>query len=460
MAQVTRTNIGNNHDKISVSLQQEDYLPQFNKTLKEQAQKANIPGFRKGKVPAGMLKKMYGPALFQDEVVKSAYNEMEKYLIENKIEFLAQPMPSQEQSKVALDMNEAKDYTFDFEIALVPDLDLHILKDGTSWTKYAVEVSEEMVDEEVKRFQYKEGPLTHPDTITNEDNVLYLKFNELDASENILDGGITKEVSLLLKYFTADGQKAFMNAEKNLQVKMPLDKAINSDVLPSILKDLELNPTDDNHKAKIFSMQLENIGLVEKAAIDEALFEKAYPQQNIATEEDFRNRIKEDIKNYWNTQTKNYLHNEIFERLVHETALSLPNDFLKNWLLRTEEKYKSMEEVEAQYPSFEHGVRWELITKKIVEENNIDVDKNEIEHAVKMQLIQYFGGNFQDLEQEEWVGNFVKKQMQNKEIVDKTYRELLNQKLFTFLESQIKIDEKNISVDEFIKLPPSHHHHH
>ena len=452
MATVTQENIGTLHEKIKITLPKDDYVPSFTSSLKKQAKNANLPGFRKGMVPAGMLRKMYGPGIFQEEILKMASKQLEKYILDNKIEFLARPLPAESQALLKLDMDSTDDYVFEYEYAAVPNMELSLLDSKDKWPLYKVDVTDEMINEEVERFRYKAGNMLDVEEISQEDNVLNVSITETSNPE-----AEAKDNSLLLKYFTPKAQEELKGKKVDASITMKMSDAINADVLPAIIKDLGLDPAVEDNKDKEFTILITKIGVIEKPEMTEEFFKQIYPTQEIKTEDEFRAQVKLDIENYWNSQSKNFLHNEIYERFIHETAFDMPDTFLKRWLLVSEDKYKSMADVEAAYDGFSHGIRWELILKKIVEANNIDVSHEEIETAVKAQLAQYFGGAQFD-EGAEWVQQFLNKQMQDRDTYEKTYRQVLNTKVFDFLENKLDTEEKTISVDDFIKLPHTHHH--
>ncbi|HRD58801.1 MAG TPA: trigger factor family protein, partial [Ferruginibacter sp.] len=205
MATVVRENIGLLNDKLTVKITKEDYFPSFEKKLKEYSKTANIPGFRKGMVPAGMIKKMYGAGIFNDEVLRSVETELYNWLNTEKPEIFAQPLPLTNDLR-SLDMNNPGDVEFGFEIGLKPSFELPALSKATI-TKHVVDVTDAMVDEEISRMQIKGGNMTEPETINNEENVINVLFTECDKDGNAVEGGISKENSVLLKYFAPKIQK-------------------------------------------------------------------------------------------------------------------------------------------------------------------------------------------------------------------------------------------------------------
>src|SRR5687767_15706937 len=199
MATVTKENIGLLNEKLTLKLEKTDYLPTFEKSLKDYSKKANIPGFRKGMVPAGLIKKMYGPSLFTDEVLRSVDRELVKYLEEEKLDIFAQPLPVEMDIR-QLDVNNPSDYTFHFEIGMKPDFQLADLSKAKT-TRYKVTITDEMINNEITRLQNRYGNMKDENTVNSEENVLNVIFSEVDENANQIEGGIQKDSSLLVKYF-------------------------------------------------------------------------------------------------------------------------------------------------------------------------------------------------------------------------------------------------------------------
>jgi len=449
MATVTQENIGKYHEKISVTLGKEDYQPLFASTLKKQSKQVNLPGFRKGKVPTSVLKKMYGDGLFQEEIMRLAGTELEKYIIEHKIEFLARPLPASSQHDIKMDMNDDKEYVFEYELASVPEFEVDVI-DKATYQLYKVQISDQMVQEEVERFQYRTGEMQEPEEIAQDDNVVNATFQELNANGEAAEGKEPIENSLMVKYFSEKLQKDLMGKKKDEEFKFSLGDGIDEKVRAAIAKDLGQNPEDPAHKEAQYKMTITKVGLVDKPELNEEFFEKVYPKQEIKTEDAFRNRVKEDIQKYWDQQSGNFLQNEIYERSLAETEFDLPNEFLKKWMLLSDEKYNSLAEVELDYDSYTKGIRWELIFKKLVESNNIDVNKEDMEAAVRQQLAGYFGGEIDSTA--DWVEPFIEKQLQDQKMYEQTYRQVLSDKLFSFLMDKVKKEEKEIDMDAFLKV--------
>jgi trigger factor len=199
MATVTQQEVAPLHKQINISINKEDYLPQFEKALKDYSKKANIPGFRKGMVPAGLIKKMYGNSLFVDEVLRTVDKEIINYIETEKLEIFAQPLPL-DVNISQIDFNNPANYNFSFEVGMKPEFQLPDLK-SQPLKRYKVQVTDEMIEEEVERLRTRYGNMTEPEAVTGDENVLNLTFIETDAEGNEIEGGLRKDNSVLVKYF-------------------------------------------------------------------------------------------------------------------------------------------------------------------------------------------------------------------------------------------------------------------
>ena len=453
MAEVTRENIGLLHDKLTVKLSKEDYYPSFEKSIKEYSKKANIPGFRKGMVPAGMVKKMYGASVFYDAVIKEVEKEIQNYLTTEKPDFFAQPLPMSSDLR-SLDMNNPADYEFPFEIGLKPQVDVDLAK--AKLTLHKVKVTDEMVNEEIERLQNRHGKMLEPETVTSEENVLNVNFVEVDAEGNPVQDGITKDNSLLVKYFTPAFQKQLMGKKKDDSIVLKLNDAFEEKEREWLIGDLGLDKEDASAGERSFKITITKVGLVEKRELNEEFFKEVFPGKELKTEEEFRNELKEEIQKHWDAQSRVQLQDQIYHFLV-DTPIQFPDEFLKNWLKRGGEKEKSAEEVEAEFPTFTNQLKWTLISDKLIKENNLEVTEEELRENMKKEILQYFGQMKMDGDTS-WIESYIDRMMKDEKQVDASYRRLITDKLFTWAESQVKPNEKEVSAEELTAM--QHHHHH
>ncbi|MBI2274817.1 MAG: trigger factor [Bacteroidetes bacterium] len=453
MASVTRENIGLLNDKLTVQLNKEDYYNGFEQSLKKYAKTANIPGFRKGMVPAGLVKKMYGQGVFNDEVLRKVEAELNAYLNKEKLEIFAQPLPL-DNDAAKLDMNNPVAYTFSFEIGLKPDVKVDAGKINV--TRYKINVTDEMVQEEVERLQIRNGKMTEPETVTGDDNVVNVKFIECDQEGNEVEGGISKDNSLLVKYFEAGFRKNLMGKKKDDTLILQLSKAFEDKEKEAILGDLGLGKEDGD---KYFKILITKVGLVEKAELNEEFFLAVYPNKEIKSEADFRAAVKAEIDAHFDQQSRNQIFDQIYHHLVDHTEMQFPESFLKRWLQTGGEQPKTAEEAEQDYPTFVNQLKWTLVSSQLIQDIKIEVMPDDIRDFAKQQLFSYMGGQLGALgDNQQWVDDYANRMMQDRKFVEDSYHRISTDKMFTALEGQVKAKEESISAEDFAKK--LHHHHH
>jgi trigger factor len=455
MATVVRENIGLLHDKLIVKVSKDDYFPAFDKKLKEYSKTANIPGFRKGMVPAGMIKKMYGSSIFTDEVIKTVEKELYNYLNTEKPEIFAQPLPLTN-DVAQMDINNPADYEFGFEMGLKPDYSLAEIGKAKV-VLHKVKATDAMVDEEITRMQIKGGKMTEPETIGNEENVLNILFKEADKDGTAVEDGVSKENSVILKYLTAATQKKFMGKKLGDVVTVQLSKAFDDDKLAMILQDLGYEKDDKEAAKKYFNFEIVKIGLVEKRELNEDFFKEIYPAKDIKNEDELKAAIKEEIQAYWDSQSRNQLQDQLYHYLIDETKMEFPETFLKRWLQTGGEKPKSAEEAEAEFPGFSNQLKWTLISDKLIQENKLQVTNEELRENMKVEIMKYFG-TMNLGEDTGWIESYIDRMMKDEKQVDSSYRRLVTDKLFNWVETQVKPKEKEVTGEELNGMMHNHQH--
>lgn len=455
MAIVTKENIGLLHEKLTVKLEKTDYLPSFEKALKEYSKKANIPGFRKGMVPAGLIKKMYGSSLFTDEVLRSVDRELIGYLQEAKMDIFAQPLPM-DTDLHQLDVNNPIDYTFHFEIGMKPEFTLPDLGKAKV-TRYDVTVTEEMIDGEVIRLQNRYGNMKDEETVSTEENVLNLNFQEANASGELVEGGSKKDNSILVSYFAPAFRSKWMGKKAGDKETAQLKDAFEEKEREWIISDLGLKE-DPDAAERYFHIELTKVGLLEKKELNETFFEQLYPGKEIKTDADFRGQIKSEIAAYWAGQANSQIQDQVYHILVDQTSVEFPQGFLKKWLSSQQEEPKTEAEIEAEFPKFLNQLKWTLISDKIIQENAIQVGPDEIKDFAKQQLFSYMGGQMSD--DQPWVADYIERMMKDKKYVEDSYNRIQTQKVFEWAAGQTNPTGKDISAEDFTKMVSEHQHQH
>ncbi len=447
MANVVRENVSNLVDQLTVTVDTSDYLPKFEKKLKEYGKTANIPGFRKGFVPAGMIKKMYGAGIFQEEVLRAVEVELYRYLGEEKPKAFGQPMPLT--NDIQLDMNKPAPFEFKFEMGLHPEINIPALADA-SFTKTEVEITDEEVAEELDRIQMKAGNMIDIESAELPEDLLTVVFAEVNESGELVEDGIKKENSVMLKFFSEALQKELKGKQAGDTVDFQLKESFAADQLELILRDLELDAKDPTSAEKRFKMTIAKTGRIEKRELNEAFFTEVFPGKGVTNEDEAKVFLKADLAVHWNGQAKNQLHDQIYQHLTTNTKFDLPETFLKRWLKEGGEKVKTDAEIDKEFPTFISQLSWTLISEKLMAEKKIDVSDEEIKESMKAEIMQYFGqmgmGNDMD-----WMDSYIDRMMKDEKHVDKTYRTLVTSKLFEALEADAKPLVVKSGTKEFIE---------
>jgi len=456
MATVTRENIGLLNDKLTVKITKEEYFPAFEKTLKTYSKQANIPGFRKGMVPAGMLKKMYGPGMFTEEVIRNIEKGLNDYLANEKLEIFAQPLPLPN-GDFKPNMDSPADYSFDFEVGLKPAFEINL--GNISAPYFRVKATHEMVNEEIERLQNRFGKMTEPETVSSDDNVLNLTFEEVDATGNTVEGGLKKDNSLLVKYFSEAYRPKLQGLKKDDTLVIELNDAFEEKERSWVISDLGYKEATEAD-GKSFKLTITKVGLIEKRELNEEFFKEAVPTKELKTEAEFRSALEADIQTYWDKQSSNQIQHHLYHLLLEDVKMELPAGFLKKWMATSGEQAKTPDQIETEYPTFDTQLRWTLITDKIITENKLEVTPEELRENLKQQVLGYFGGmNLAD-GNVEWLDQYVETLLKDEQQVDSTYRKLVTEKVFNWAEQQVKKEEKIVSAEEFIKMNEEHQHHH
>ncbi len=460
MATINRENIGVLNDRLTVTVKEDDYNPGFKKALKQYSQNANIPGFRKGKIPTGLIKKMYGGELFPQEVLKAVEDGLNDYLKKEELDLFGQPIIIPDEKSPKVDFHNPKDYSFDFEIGLKPKLDLNALEKEFKFSQYKVKPEEKEIDEQIEQLQKRAAKREEIEKAEEQDHLITLSFDLAD--ENGKEIGEKEEDdhqdTFRLDYFSKRFQNQLTTKGKGDYFSTQLKNAFKKKELEWITDDWKLDKetAPENH----YVVTVQKIEKSITRELDEEFFQEVYPGGEVKTEEDFRKKITEDFQAQWDHQTKHMLEHEIFEKLINETKIELPVEYLKKQLQRENGKLKTEEEVEKEYPEFEKQTKWGLITSQIIQKEELDAKPEEIKDFFRQQIQGYFQMPTITDENQQMIDELTERLMQEEGRIDEAYRTIITNKLFDWIIEKADIEEKEISSDEFKKLNEEHNHQH
>ena len=446
---ITQEKIGDLKSLVRISLSKADYEPKVTEQIKKLAKRAEIKGFRKGMVPMGVVKKMYGNSVLAEEINKELNDQMWKYLQENKIDVLGQPIPAADQQMLDIDIAEMKDIDFTYEIGLAPDIDLSYIEKASAFDKYKINVTDQMIDEEIDRIRKRFATYEYPESVEAND-ILSLTIEELNEDGSIKEGGVSTVSSVMMDLIKKEHQATFLALKKQDSIEANVWDIVDRD-REGIAKNI-LNQTDVTHTEHIgnkFKLTLNNITRSKPAEVNEEFFVKVYGENGPKTEAEMRQNIKTELDSYFDGQTDGYVINDIYKAVIENVQFPLPDDFMKRWIKVANEKEVSDEDIDKDYPRFAKQLRWDLITRKIIRENNIENTPEEVREQVRLKTIQQlYSYGLRDLGGD-WVEQFISKQMADKEQIKQTGEQLLTDKVMLLLKSKVKLNEKPISLEDF-----------
>jgi trigger factor len=353
-------------------------------------------------------------------------------------------------------MNNPGEVAFDFEIGLKPAFEIPTLSKAPV-TKHLVTVTDEMVTEEISRMQIKGGNMTEPAVIDNDENVLNVLFTETDKDGNAVEGGVSKENSVILKYFAPTLQKDLKGKIVGDTIVFQLGKTFEADKFEMMVKDLGFEKNDTSAADKFFKLEIVKIGLVEKRELTEDFFNEIFPGKEIKTEEALRAALKTEIEQYWDAQSVNQLQDQLYHYLLDETKMEFPASFLKRWLQTGGDEPKTAEQAETEFPSFSSQLKWTLISDRLIKENKLEVTEAELKDHMRGEVSRYFG-QMNMGEDMSWLDSYIDRMMKDEKQVDATYRRLITEKVFSYATSQTNPKEKNVTADELVAMQHNHQH--
>ncbi|MFI5170915.1 MAG: trigger factor [Chitinophagales bacterium] len=447
---ITTENLGEQHQIVRFNIEDADYRDRFEKALKELAKKAQIPGFRQGHVPPGMIKKMYGETVILDELYKIVNEQMTNYLKTNNFDLLGDALPVA--NPLDINFNENKSYEFAYEIGLQPSISLesNINKDKT-FTRYKIEAKEEEIDAELERIQRKYGERKDVETV-EENDVVYAHAHELNDDDSVMDGGIHADTYFNLQMLNEGYSEIFLGAKpgdiKNISDIFSVFKGDRLKVAKNILQLSEITEegvADINPK---FEFKIERIARLFPAEVNEQFFEsigKEFP--GVTNIEELKTMVKEAIEVYNSRVTEVALENDMFKYLGDTTNVALPEVFLRKWFRQSNEKEITEDNFEVEFTDFITKLKQSLIYRHIQKSHDLNVSNDElIQEAIATVNMSY--GQMG----EEFVQYITQNQLKDKKFVENMHDRVAQKKFFEALKGYVTIEDQIITAEEFQKL--------
>jgi len=441
---ITKHDIDSLNAEIKISLTPTDYETRVNDALKKVQRQASMPGFRPGKVPAGLIKKQYGTQIMVDEVNKLLNETIYKYIEENKIDILGNPLPK---DQTAVDFEKQKDFDFVYEIGLAPQFNVN-LDTKQSFTFKTVKVDDELVDKYIKDVRRNYGKPVNPET-AGEKDVVFVDINELDETGAIKAGGIYKSTSVSPEKIKNEKAKSKISGvKKEDKVVVNIDELYDTDLDKSVSLGIDKETAEQTHGD--LQLTVKNIARLEDAELNQELFDKVYGEGKVTSEEEFRNKIREELAMMFQADSERFLQTEVEKQLVEKLDLHLPDEFLKRWLMTVNEKTITREELEKDYPNYAKAMQWRLIENKIIKDNEIKVDAEEATAEAKNFIRGQYARYGQSPEEAE-LNKIAKDLLSKEKEAQKIFENLYSKKVLGLIKEKCTLDTKELSYDEFFK---------
>jgi trigger factor len=434
---ITRENIDALNAVVKVDIAKEDYSDKVEKILTDYRKSANIPGFRKGHVPMGMVKKQYGKAVLVDEVNKLLQDALGKYLVEEKLDVLGNPLPKQQDD---LDW-DADAFSFEFELGLAPEFDVK-LKGKKAITHYNIVADDKMINNQIEHIQKQYGKIISQTEVTKASEITGKFTNEEKGIDNVATITLDK-----LKGKT--NPKKFIGAKVGDVIELKTKGLFSDD--HDLMNFLKVSHDDAHGLAVNVNFEISEINERELADLDQELFDKLFGPKAVTSVTELKDKISQDSEKQFAQQGDQKLLNDVTEYLVESTKFDLPASFLQKWMQTAGEEVMTEDQAKEEYEKSEKSMRYQLIEGKLITEHNLQVQFEEMKafsmEMIKGQMAQFGQMNPSEKELEDIAARI----LSNQDEVKRLSEQLMSQKLLNLYKAEANLKTKEITYDDFVK---------
>ncbi len=437
---------------VHITIEKDDYEPRVDKVLKDYKKKVNMPGFRPGKVPASLVKKMYGKAVLVDEINKLVSENLSSYISENKLDILGEPLPSEKQQTIDFDNDEQ--FKFSFDLGLTPEVDVKLTK-REKLPFYNIMVTDDMLEGQKKNVTSRFGT-TQPREEAGEKSMLKGDFVQLDKKGEPVDDGIKAEDAVMSSAIIKDDKekKKIVGAKVGDEIVFEPKKAFPNATEISYL--LKISKEEAEAVSGKFKFTVKEINEFVDPELNQELFDKIFGPGKVTNEEEFTAQVKEDLENTLKMESEYKFTQDAKEKLMSKVDIKLPEEFLKRWIKATnqnkEEKDFTDEQIDQEMPRFLEDLKWQIIRNKLIQDNDLKIEQQDVinfaKKSAKLQFMQYGLNNVPDEHIESYAMDMMKNEDQQRSMAEGA----INDKVMDFVKESVKIEEKEVSRDDFNKM--------
>lgn len=430
-----------NEALIKIKLKEGDYQPQVSQKIKEYSRKAQLKGFRPGKVPLGLVKKMYGKSIMVDEINRMLSSSLSDYIKEQDLKILGDPLPNLDKSS-HIDWDHQKDFEFEYNIGLVDDFKYDLEKNKV--TELNIKIEPKMVNEELETIRKNYGERTVVET-SQAGDILHGVISE-STSE------IEREVALPINQVDEKEQKKFIGLKSGDAVNFDISKAIKDEGYRARLLGKTEEELAETSVGKV-DFNIKEVRRIEPAELNQEFYDKLFGEGQVSTEQEFKKKIEEYLLNSFNRETENFLNHNIRKEILSSTKMDLPDKFLKRWLLATNEGKVEESDIEREYQDYADEMKWSLILNRVAEDHEIKVENQEVVDRAKQMIAAQFASSGIGDQLNEQLDSFADNYLKGKEGQNylQVFNQVRNDKIMDFIKEKIKIVKKEVNLDQFQK---------
>ncbi len=444
--EITRESIDALNAVLKIKVEPADYQSKFEDSLKKQRKQASMPGFRPGHVPMSVIKKRFGRAILAEELNTILNESIHKHISENGLNVLGNPLPI-EPFEDEGDWENPSDFQFNYELGLAPQIELEKIK-KLKVDYFKVKVDDKLIDRQSEDIRKRYGSLSEPSS-SEENDMIVGTLVQLDSKDEILEGGIMNDATVSIEFVEDKKTKSSLIGLRagDFVVVDPHKISQSHDDLGKMLG---ITHAEVHHLEGNFRLNVSEIKRLAPADVNQDLFDKVYGKDSVKDEKEFKSKIKEDLEKLFENDSHRLFKQRVAGTLVESMDLPLPDKFLKKWIVVANEEPLSEEQVEKEYPGYSKGLQWQLIENAIVREHDLKVNQDEIIEFMKQNIARQYAQYGLPMD-DEMLTNFAKNSLQNRDEVNRVYEVLIEDKVVDVLKNDMKINEKEVSYDDFVK---------
>ena len=432
---------------LKVEIKSEDYQKNVKTSLEKYRKSAKVPGFRPGKVPFGMIQKQYGKSVLAEELNKLANDSLYKFITEEKLEILGNPIPTEDETFKG-DMENPGDFEFAYEIGFSPKFDIP-LSSRKSIEYFAVKVDDKLIADQIEDLRRRYGKMESTPEVGEKDMVMGL-FRELDSSGEPKENGVENNSTISMEFLK---DKKAIKSLLGLKVDNSLTidpKSVSKDD-KDLASMLGIEENTIGNLSKKFKFTINDIKRMELAELNEELYDKLFPNQGVKSEAEMKTKVTADLENMFKTDSDRLFTQTVYDFLMDKTKMTLPEAFLKRWIKLSNEKPIDDDTLNKEFEGYLKSMKWQLIQGKIFKENDIQISNEEVMEFTKSLLVSNYAQYGMPAPEDKELTETAMRLLKDKEQVNGIYDRITEKKLSDYFQANVPMKEKKLSYDDFVK---------